>query len=71
MLLAAITTCLSHFYLVCRYLDDIQIVTDEIILPSGVSSTIFLWMLDVDKSRKECEEFIVAESSRNAFILSA
>lgn len=37
----------------------------------GVSSTIFLWMIDVDKSRKECEEFISAESSRHAFSQSA
>ena len=28
-------------------------------------------MIDVDKSRKECEEFISAESSRHAFSQSA
>ena len=30
-------------------------------------STIFLYFVDVDKSRKECEEFIVAEAKREAF----
>ncbi|KAF8917270.1 autophagy-related protein 22-like protein [Mucidula mucida] len=33
----------------------------------GVFSTIFLWMLDVDKSHVECEEFIRAEAERKAF----
>ncbi|KAF5359548.1 hypothetical protein D9756_003285 [Leucocoprinus leucothites] len=35
----------------------------------GVLSTIFLWMIDIDRSRKECAEFIAAEGSRNAFSL--
>jgi len=33
----------------------------------GVFSTIFLWMLDVEKSRVECKEFVAAEGKRNAF----
>ncbi|THU84193.1 MFS general substrate transporter [Dendrothele bispora CBS 962.96] len=33
----------------------------------GVFSTIFLYMVDVDKSRVECEEFIKAEGARKAF----
>ncbi|KIK55158.1 hypothetical protein GYMLUDRAFT_248957 [Collybiopsis luxurians FD-317 M1] len=33
----------------------------------GVFSMIFLWMVDVPKSRVECEEFITAESKRKAF----
>lgn len=33
----------------------------------GVFSTIFLWFVDVDKSRVECEEFIRAEADRKAF----
>lgn len=28
---------------------------------------VFLWMVDVPKSRVECEEFIKAESERKAF----
>jgi hypothetical protein len=34
---------------------------------SDVVSTIFLWMVDVEKSRIECEEFILAEKKREAF----
>ena len=34
---------------------------------SGVFSTIFLWMVDVEESRKECEQFVKAESARKAF----
>jgi hypothetical protein len=34
---------------------------------SGVVSTFFLWMMDVDKSRIECEEFVLAEEKRKAF----
>ncbi|TFK40194.1 MFS general substrate transporter [Crucibulum laeve] len=33
----------------------------------GVVSTLFLWMVDVPKSRLECEEFILAEAQRKAF----
>ncbi|KAF8896088.1 autophagy-related protein 22-like protein [Infundibulicybe gibba] len=33
----------------------------------GVFSTIFLWMVDVDKSRIECEEFVLAEEARKVF----
>lgn len=33
----------------------------------GVLSTIFLVLVDVDKSRVECEEFIRAEAERKAF----
>ncbi|KAF9453504.1 hypothetical protein P691DRAFT_771473 [Macrolepiota fuliginosa MF-IS2] len=35
----------------------------------GTLSTIFLWMVDVDRSRVECAEFIIAEGSRKAFSL--
>ncbi|KAF9562005.1 MFS general substrate transporter [Agrocybe pediades] len=37
----------------------------------GVFSTIFLWQVDVHKSRIECDEFILAERSRKAFQTSA
>ena len=33
----------------------------------GALSTVFLYLVDVQKSRKECEEFIVAEAKREAF----
>lgn len=38
---------------------------------SGVASTVFLWMIDVDKSRTECDEFVLAEGKRKAFNVSA
>ncbi|TBU38548.1 MFS general substrate transporter [Dichomitus squalens] len=34
----------------------------------GALSTAFLYFVDVQKSRKECEEFIVAEAKREAFV---
>jgi len=37
----------------------------------GTLSTVFLWMVDIDKSRVECKEFIAAEGSRKAFELPA
>lgn len=33
----------------------------------GVLSSVFLWMVDVGKSRIECDEFVLAESARKAF----
>lgn len=36
----------------------------------GLFSTIFLFMVDVKKSRIECEEFVAAEASRHAFAAS-
>ncbi|KAI0091109.1 autophagy-related protein 22-like protein [Irpex rosettiformis] len=36
----------------------------------GTASTVFLWFVDVDKSRKECDDFIAAEAKRDAFELS-
>ncbi len=33
----------------------------------GALSTIFLYFVDVEKSRKECAEFILAEAKRDAF----
>ncbi|KAJ6624092.1 vacuole effluxer Atg22 like-domain-containing protein [Mycena sp. CBHHK59/15] len=33
----------------------------------GVVSTVFLWLVDVDKSRIECEAFVRAEQERKAF----
>ncbi|KAF9466646.1 autophagy-related protein 22-like protein [Collybia nuda] len=33
----------------------------------GATSSIFLWMVDVDKSRIECDQFVQAESARMAF----
>ncbi|KAN0093258.1 Autophagy-related protein 22-like protein [Tylopilus felleus] len=33
----------------------------------GAFSTIFLYMVDAKKSRAECEEFVLAEASQNAF----
>jgi len=36
----------------------------------GLFSTIFLFMVDVKKSRIECEEFVAAEASREAFAAS-
>ncbi|KAL1737633.1 vacuole effluxer Atg22 like-domain-containing protein, partial [Schizophyllum fasciatum] len=37
----------------------------------GTASTIFLWLVDVKKSRVECEAFVRAESEREAFQASA
>ena len=34
---------------------------------SGTLSTVFLYLVDVDKSRKECEAFVKAEAQREAF----
>jgi hypothetical protein len=34
---------------------------------SGTFSTVFLYLVDVEKSRMECEEFMAAEMSRKAF----
>ena len=33
----------------------------------GCFSSIFLFLVDMDKSRKECEAFITAEARRDAF----
>ncbi|KAJ7067231.1 autophagy-related protein 22-like protein [Mycena amicta] len=33
----------------------------------GVFSTVFLWLVDIDKSRAECEAFVRAEAERKAF----
>ena len=33
----------------------------------GVVSTVLLYLVDVEKSRVECEAFIVAEAKREAF----
>jgi hypothetical protein len=38
---------------------------------SGVFSTLFLYLVDVDKSRAECEAFVRAEQERKAFEPSA
>ena len=38
-----------------------------LILNSGVLSTGFLYMVDVEKSRQECAEFVSAEARRAAF----
>ena len=34
---------------------------------SGTLSTLFLYFVDVGKSRVECEAFVVAEAKRKAF----
>ena len=34
---------------------------------SGMLSTVLLYMVDVDKSRKECEEFVRAQGARELF----
>lgn len=36
---------------------------------SGAASTIFLYLVDVKKSRVECEEFVRAEAERAAFVV--
>ena len=33
----------------------------------GVASTVFLLLVDVKKSRQECEDFVNAETKREAF----
>ncbi|KAG6815478.1 hypothetical protein H0H87_001453, partial [Tephrocybe sp. NHM501043] len=33
----------------------------------GAISTVFLWMVDTEKSRIECEAFVLAEADRKAF----
>ncbi|KAL1707875.1 autophagy-related protein 22-like protein [Schizophyllum commune] len=37
----------------------------------GTASTVFLWLVDVKKSRVECEAFVRAEAEREAFQASA
>lgn len=37
----------------------------------GAFSTIFLFMVDMKKSRIECDEFIAAEAKREAFATDA
>ena len=49
------------------HLSQLIILTPGGRLPSGSLSTVFLYFVDVDKSRKECEEFIAAEAKREAF----
>ena len=39
--------------------------------PRGTASTVFLWLVDVKKSRVECEAFVRAETEREAFQASA
>lgn len=34
----------------------------------GVLSTAFLWLVDVEKSRVECDAFILAEAKRKVFV---
>ena len=48
----------------------IRILISSIHIPSihsGVLSTILLYMVDVKKSRQECEAFVAAEANRAAF----
>ncbi|KAG8213464.1 hypothetical protein J3R82DRAFT_11982 [Butyriboletus roseoflavus] len=45
-------------------LDHTIILND---LNRGMFSTIFLYMVDVKKSRIECDEFVMAEATQNAF----
>ncbi len=45
----------------------IEDVLANITINRGVFSTIFLWMVDVPKSRVECQEFVRAEADRKAF----
>jgi hypothetical protein len=46
---------------------DLSMIIHVSISFRGVLSTGFLWMVDVDKSRVECDEFVLAESARKAF----
>jgi hypothetical protein len=40
------------------------------VVPSGTLSTVFLFLVDVEKSRVECEEFVAAEVGHDAFCMS-
>lgn len=44
-----------------------QPLTDRFFAHRGALSTIFLYFVDVEKSRKECAEFVLAEAKREAF----
>ena len=71
-LLGTTTTCRSRFCLDCerpyptRHLNKAH--TEAF---SGTVSTVFLFMVDVDKSRVECEEFVAAEVRHDAFSISS
>ena len=67
-MLTTTTTCLSRFYLHCKphYIPAVTACAHST-YDSGVFSTIFLYMVDVEKSRVECEEFVKAEAKRKAF----
>ncbi len=42
----------------------------HIVVRSGTLSTVFLLLVDVGKSRVECEEFVKAEVRHDAFTMS-
>lgn len=42
----------------------------HIVEHSGTLSTVFLFLVDVEKSRIECEEFVAAEVGHDAFCMS-
>lgn len=52
-----------------RNVFDVQACTNDGLCDTfrGAFSTIFLFMVDMKKSRAECEEFIAAEAKREAF----
>lgn len=62
------TTCHSPFYLDCKCFTNpcVHLAQVESKI-RGVFSTFFLWKVDVNKSRIECEEFILAERDRKVF----
>ena len=65
------TTCRSRFCLDCErpYLTrHVNEAYTEVL--SGTLSTVFLFMVDVDKSRVECEEFVAAEVRHDVFSMS-
>ena len=42
----------------------------HVVVPSGIFSTVFLFLVDVEKSRVECEEFVAAEVGHDAFCMN-
>jgi hypothetical protein len=74
LLQGTMTTCRSRSCLACERCEHSRprlapSLDSNTICFSGLFSTIFL-MVDVKSSRIECEEFVVAEASREAFAAS-
>lgn len=62
------TICHSLFCLDCELaLLTLHPIDAHTAILSGVFSTVFIFMLDVEKSRIECDEFVAAEARHGVF----